>query len=305
MLLSIARLLLSVVLVSTPSTSAYEIGCIYPTRMLEPLAARNKLIGFTNVYNVEGNLETPIGIHQGQAFSFCDVNCLAHHDASTLNAFTKRRPDLVVPTDFGHNSWSRMMCIAQCYAILFAQEGNTEAVQTVVETWLLEIQPEIEDMIVDNYNASSTAMVVQDYIIESDYDPLIIGRLVAHEINMKMALDGWNRDGVDRFDVESQGAVPCSTNCIRYGDTTGYTPRNHYSTLPVTNKYNVSGNQRYWQPLLEDDGNGYASRQEHVVPHIGQTAEHRLPIQDKTTPDPEYDFYEESLEVIDRLTATH
>ena len=118
--------------------NAYDIGCIYPEQMLEPFAARAKIIGFTGVYSGDTGLETPVAVHQGQAFSLCDVNCLSHHDGKTLNGITMERPLIVVP-EFGHNSWSRMMCIAQCYAILFEQEGNSEALETIADTWKLNV----------------------------------------------------------------------------------------------------------------------------------------------------------------------
>mmetsp|Transcript_20520 Transcript_20520/g.23543 ORF Transcript_20520/g.23543 Transcript_20520/m.23543 type:complete len:642 (+) Transcript_20520:44-1969(+) len=286
---------------------AYEVGCMYPERMLEPFAARAKLTGFTNVYNVDTELETPVSVHQAQAFSYCDINCLAHHDDGTLNAFTKARPTIVVPK-FGHNSWSRMLCIAQCYSILFEQAGNSEAVETVRDTWKLDILSKVEEEITEKYNVDYR--MVQDYIISLDYDPLAIGRLVLHEINMKFSDDGWNSNGSKRYDPYSKETVPCSTNCIPYRDTYGYYPRN----FPMNpneqiervggDKYTVSGNEMFWQPLLEDDGNGYLSRQEHVTPHIGFHAQARLrdPVQyNFSLPDPQYDFYQESLQVIERV----
>jgi len=294
-------------------SNAYDIGCLYPEKMLEPFAARAKIIGFTGVYSGDDNdndsgLETPVAIHQGQAFSLCDVNCLAHHDSHSLNAITMDRPTIFVP-DFGHNSWSRMMCIAQCYSILFEKEGNSEALETIIDTWKLDIKSSVEPIIIDNF--LDNYMAIETYVKSLDYDPLVIGRLVVHEINLYFKDDGWNMDGSKRYDPISQTVTSCTANCIPYRDTYGYFPRNHPGLTTVTeqNKYNVTeiDNSIYWQPLMEDNGRGYMSRQEHVAPHIGFHAQYLLGNNSsqqnvKQLPDPQYDYYAESLLVIERLT---
>jgi len=320
------------------STEAYEIGCIYPRRMLEPFAARAKILGFTGVYsgtggtNSAGNtnsggLETPIAVHQGQAFSYCDVNCLAYHDSSALNGITQERPNskFVVPEAMGHNSWSRMMCIAQCYSILFAKEGNEAALETIRDVWMLEVESSVEDVIVENWPNSyeSNYEVVEEYVKDQEYHPLVMGRLVAHEIELFMKDDGWNMEGAERDNPSSlsKESVKCTANCSPYRDTYGYYPRNHPTATNIAGEtqiqennnasesedptyFTVEGNDKYWQPLLEDDGKGYFSRQEHVTPHIGFHAKHKLrdpSLDSLSLPDPQYDYYLESLLVIDRL----
>jgi len=305
---------LTLLLLSTNSmtplttTSAYEIGCIYPPNMLEPFAARAKIIGFTGVYNGDLGLETPIAVHQAQAFSYCDVNCLAHHDASTLNAITKTRPTIVVPEEMGHNSWSRMMCIAQCYGVLFEREGNGEALETIRDTWKLDVRSGVEVEIGDYFTKDYAR--VEEYIAspEVDYDPLTIGRLVVHEILLFTKTDGWNSDGAMRHDPISGTSVPCTSNCIPYRDTYGYYPRNHLdgTTDTDTNKYTVTGKNLFWQPLLEHDGRGSLSRQEHVTPHIGFRARPALrdPATHTPLPPPDYDYTAEAALVLDRLRAS-
>lgn len=283
------------------SVESYEVACVYPEFMLEPFAARDKLLGFTGVYGNGAPLETPIAIHQAQAFAYCDINCLAHHDDSTLHAFTKERPSLVVPS-FGHNSWSRMMCIAQCYSILFITEGNDEAIQTIIDTWKLPIQSTVESAISDYLETNYSAVI--DYIASLDYDPLAVGRMVAHEISIYVQNDGWNMNGAMRYDPVTEDVVRCTGNCVPYRDTYGYEPRNHPTNRidPIT-KYNVSGSDMYWQPLLEDDGLGYFSRQEFVTPHIGFHAKYKLrdPASVPNLPDPNYDYRLESLKLINHV----
>ena len=282
-----------------------------PPRMLEPFAARFKLLGFTNVYKADGLLETPIAIHQGQGFSYCDILCLAQLDDAVLNPLTGERPMVTSPNAMHHNSWSRMMCIAQCYAILFVREGNDQAVQEIVDTWQLPIRRTVEVEIAEHFADDGVVTPegkaqLQQYSEQHHYDPLVLGRLAVQEITVYMASadDGWNQDGSLAYDAaalarggrqvmpkdesnnkssnsSSTTSPPrCTANCIPYRDTTGYIPRNHpqpSSSARSSADYNVTGSDNiYWQPLLEDDGRGYLSRQEHVTPHIGYAAMPRL-----------------------------
>ncbi|CAM9509280.1 unnamed protein product, partial [Scytosiphon promiscuus] len=76
--------------------------------------------------------------------------------------------------------------------------------------------------------------------------------------------DGWNADGT--LGGREYNLTPFSD--FSYRDSAGnkwkgYTPKN--SPYKVTK-------QKRWQPLMESDGLGYITAQEHVTPHIGVTA---------------------------------
>lgn len=62
--------------------------------------------------------ETPVIVHRTHGFTICVPNCLAMHDSNSLNALTKKRLNIVAPPE-GHNTFSTMLCIAQCYALVF------------------------------------------------------------------------------------------------------------------------------------------------------------------------------------------
>lgn len=71
-----------------------------------------------------------------------------------------------------------------------------------------------------------------------------------------------------------------------------------------TDKYVVVGVDKKWQPLFDSDESGFFSAQAHVTPHIGfhGTPKLHASVNDfPTCPDPEYDHYEESLQVIEQL----
>jgi len=204
----------------------------------------------------------------------CGPNCLAYHDDRALNVLTKQRPPLVTPP-FGHNSFSRVMCVIQCYSILAFNLGEPSAeFRALFDKWGLNVtglDPAVA-VAVENRNFFELFQIVQD----NDYHPLFVGQLVALEIGAATVLDnkdGWNRFGEMTYDAETDSIVKCTANCMPFADTTGYHPRNQPRVpTPGEDKYAVNGTDMYWQPLLEDDGAGYFSRQEHVVPHIGLTA---------------------------------
>jgi len=198
------------------------------------------------------------------------------------------------------------LCITQCYSILFEEEGNKVALKEIKGTFQLDVRPEVESNITDHFLSDYDK--VKEYIAspEVGYDPLAIGRLVVHEILLFTRTDGWNSDGSQRYDPISMETVPCTSSCVPYRDTYGYYPRNHVESPPTdtdATKFTVDGKNRYWQPLLESDGRGYFSRQEHVTPHIGFHAKHTLRDPATHTPleSPTIDYEPESLLVLDRL----
>ena len=96
-------------------------------------------------------------------------------------------------------------------------------------------------------------------------------------------------------DLGSDGSAARFNKC-RYTDPTGYKPSYDASDAQL---------QRKWSPLLEENGGGYFSRQEHVVPHIGSMAKPRLltrdEINNRTVPTPMYNYTHEALLVASRM----
>ena len=81
-------------------------------------------------------------------------------------------------------------------------------------------------------------------------------------------------------------------------------PRIHTHLNEDPDKYTCTGNCRRWQPLQEGDDGGSLKQQEFVTPYIGETAKTYLREPTLTLVDPEYDLYEESLLVIERVKET-
>jgi len=294
-----------------PSIRGYDVGCLYPETMPDPFEARFRLIEYVSVNAIVRGIETPIVIRGAAAVSACDANCLAMLDDKTLNIFTKQRPTLApfIPTAY-HNSFSRMLCIAQCYAMIYDPAGPN-VFAPFWDLWGLEgIQGVRQDVVaaVLAANGGDPTTLFQ-MLASDDYHPFLLGQLVGLEVGLNFKDDGWNADGSLTFDRETQGVVECTANCQPYQDIIGYYSRNSPFAEPENgnSKYIVEGRDKYWQPLGESDGFGYFTLQQHVTPHIGYTAKPMLFESVDAfgeAPDPMYDFREEALEVVNRLRET-
>ena len=286
---------------------AYDIGCVYPSEMPEPFTARGTLTIALINYILTLQHETPIVVHKAHQTTYCGTNCISYHDDTSLNAFTKSRPPFSTPTDF-FNSWSRTLCIVQCYAMLLPPEVT----DALIASWDLELLPTSKELM-DCDNESSC---LQAIVKKEDYDPRLIGQVVYLEIATHLEDDGWNSLGSHTYDAEIDSIVDCTTNCAPYSDTTGYFPRNHpgqkrtkmrkkskdgKSSKSSKEKYIVKGNDKLWQPLLETDDHGNFLRQDHVTPHIGYTAKPLLISKYKEAEKPEYDYRTEANLVVNRL----
>jgi len=376
-----ANLCASMVLTGHQSlTHAYDIGCLYPSDMPEPFAARGANAIMNNNLIMTAQFETPVVVHVAHTLAYCQPNCVAYHDDKSLNAITKSRPPFSTPVDY-FNSWSRVMCIIQCYSMGMQNfhKGSSRVLDPLFSSWGLDIFPANNDILDCNNESTCIHTVVQN----GDYDPRLIGQVVWFEIAAHLEEDGWNSSGNNVYDPETDSAVPCTTNCIQYTDTTGYFPRNHpgakrgkqhltskrggrqlkkstksksktekqLKTKSGTNqidksnkskskteksgnkqpkiksvkkqpkmksgkkqvntsneskfqseeKYEVKGNDKLWQPLLESAGPGNFNRQDHVTPHIGYTVKPVLIQEFQEAENPNYNYKVEADLVVKRL----
>lgn len=263
--------------------------------------------------------ETPIAIRFTHLIDVMNWNCAAVYSSNWKDALTKAEPLLRSPTttsvstaigDDGdgvfatkdvdlHTSDARLLCMVHSWA-------------TVVRDWVPEAVPTLMGVInsygylgvSDTYNkdvddcfnintdgaADKTCLV--DAAVNECYSPSIMGAIVARQLTEYARRDGWNMYGTLNKD-----GTPCTANCRRYTDTTGY--------APVSSKFR-------WQPLLEGDGRGYETRQEHVTPHIGLTGKTAIlsttDFQGRLAPTPNYinekKYNAEALALVQRLSVT-
>jgi len=120
--------------------------------------------------------------------------------------------------------------------------------------------------------------------------PWGLARTMIDEIHDFMKRDGWNHMG-DLPDV--------SYNKVPYVDWRS----SYWRYAPKNTPWSLTDKRR-WQPLLEHNQQGFMFHQEHVVPHIGDTARSIFltdeEICDRDLEDPEYDLNLESNLVLQR-----
>lgn len=306
-------LLTTVSLAALTSTNGYEIGCLYPAGMPDPVTAHVTMLQYLALVQQRDKVETPIVIHGGLLSGLCGATCLAVHDPKALYPFTMMRPMLQVP-EFGHNAHSIAMCNLQCHAVLV----GLDVMKPLLDKWGIDMpnlfHPDLEFLSRLRWKENAREATAQEMlqalqvIQEHDYHPFLVGQAVIMSIYKDYVnIDGWNNLGNFTYDPISKEVVPCEYNCMPYSDLSGYHPRNNPGQSEITeeNKYNVTGNDMYWQPLLEDDGFGYFSRQQHVVPHVINAKSVGNPnLRDKTLPSPNYEYYAEALKVVEELRLT-
>jgi len=289
------------------AANGYEIGCIYPPAMPDPITAQDIMVNFNSLNQQDISVETPIAVHNGFVSAMCGVSCLAMHDSKAKNPWGER-PLLVAP-EFGHNAFSIALCSLSCHTVAIGYQ----TMKPLLDRWQANITEGLHPGLMflhelEEEPSMSDLLRAVQVIKEHDYHPFLIGQVAVGEIYQYFLLqDGWNSFGNYSYDMLTQSVVNCTSNCMPFSDLSGYYPRNHPGR-PYTEaeKYNVTGDDMYWQPLLEDDGYGYFSRQQHVVPHLATTAVPYLDpyIRNKTLDPPSYDYYEEALKVVEELRLT-
>ena len=123
--------------------------------------------------------------------------------------------------------------------------------------------------------------------------PWGLAKIAVDEMAAFVEDDGWNADG--KLTTEFN-PLPYSDFSIVGDNGAAYNP---YVVETERNDDNWP-----WQPLVDSDGRGFFSKQEHVTPFIGYTA--RLYGMDEdhyqsfSAPPPEYNYEEEAVEVLER-----
>merc|ERR1719446_728752 len=298
-----------------PVARGYDIACIYPQewRPESPFLALASTNAFYAEFTNANKVETPVVVRTAHHATLCRGMCLAFHDEDVLDPIDLEPTFTTVP-EFGQNGWSIIMCIPQC--ILHVLDGVFDFTDQAMAHFSEEFgyHAEHPDSRPDIYNAWVQKLAfnnhqpMQDIMEADDYHPFTMGHIAGMKVRYYADLDGWNHDGKLTYDYQTDSAVPCTGSCREYQDTTGYEPvadpRVHTYLSTDSNKYDCTGQCRRWQPLQEGDSAGSLKRQEFTMPHIGRKAKTYLREPTITLEDPEYDLYEESLLVIDRLRET-
>ena len=265
-----------------------------------------------------GSFENPTDqsriAHIGLYPNACHAQCIAYHVPTFLDPFEKKETFTTVPP-FGQNAYSVSMCIYQCF--INVAEILVPETATYLKTEVLEKEFNLQGVTYSyerpdiffawQYLIGGNSAPMMNILEAEDYHPLTMGHVAGFRLAFLISKDGFNVNGRLKWSPKLKRAMPCTGNCIMYSDTTGYVPvadpRKYPSADANVDGYNCTGTCGRWQPIeeLSQDGTGSIASKQFSMPHIGEKAITRLRPATLTLDDPEYDFYNESLLVIERL----
>jgi len=146
------------------------------------------------------------------------MNCLAYHDSDVLNVLTLERPLFSVPPSY-QNSFSRMLCIAQCLGLVF--EDNI--LKPFWDKWGIggdgpdSIQGfRFEVAAALGAAAAGVTAPLTTLLVSEDFHPFLVGQIVFFELGSVFQDDGWNSGGALTYDIDSGDVVDCTGNCLPY-----------------------------------------------------------------------------------------
>jgi len=256
--------------------------------------------------------ETPIVARLVHLLDTMAWNCAAMYSSTWLDGLTKEDPLLRSPVSLDgitlHESKPRLLCMVHAWAAV-VNEWHPESNTTLSEGLAAFEYEDVSfgfnsdvDAAFDMETGEADKDMLIDIAEDNCYKPKIMGAIVARQLTEYGRRDGYNMYG----DLHSDG-TPCTHNCRRYTDSTGYKIKTR--TIYDTNE---SKWKKYkWTPMLEDNGRGYFTRQEFVTPHIGTTAKRAIlsdeDFESRVAKDPRHNtnkYNREAEEVAERLRAT-
>eukprot|EP00536_Pseudo-nitzschia_multiseries_P018310 jgi/Psemu1/70504/estExt_Genemark1.C_23710002 len=129
--------------------------------------------------------------------------------------------------------------------------------------------------------------------------PWGLAKIVVDEMTASVVEDGWNADGSLSNDYNE---LPYSDFDLVGENGEVYSKYKVKAKKKKKKNNNSNSNQWHWQPLLESDGKGYFTKQEHVTPFCGFTGRlygmNREYYNSFTSPKPIYDYKKEARYVL-------
>ena len=251
--------------------------------------------------------ETPITLRFTSFIDSIMWNCVATYSPDWKDALTKEDTLIDIPSSTTneyeqtidlHTSDSRLMCIVNAWLTVVEEwaPDSLDPLLNYTDTFQYYLpkprgfEPDVDECFFDNPNDEiEKKMCLQNLAQQNCYAPSTVGKIVGRQVTEYGRNDGWNMYGTLNND-----GTPCTTNCRPFTDPTGYKPR-------------ASTAKKRWQPLLEDDGRGYFTRQEHVTPHIGTLGTplvlSREEMDSRGLPNPMYTYKAESRKVMERMSS--
>jgi len=201
---------------------------------------------------ISKDYETPIQFRLAAAHGNAVYNVAAMYHPTALDIWG--RDDYRICVEEGDMDAAIHQEIAIAYAFAYSASirvpSSADAMQGIMEGFL--------NLPLSNLPADGE---------EDPATPWGLAKLAVDEMTAFISSDGWNADGLL---ANSYNKMPYSDFSIEGndGETYGGYEVDYINGVPKGN-----GNKRRWpwQPLLESDGRGYFTKQEHVTPFIGFT----------------------------------
>eukprot|EP00467_Chlorarachnion_reptans_P015297 CAMPEP_0114530518 /NCGR_PEP_ID=MMETSP0109-20121206/25494_1 /TAXON_ID=29199 /ORGANISM="Chlorarachnion reptans, Strain CCCM449" /LENGTH=686 /DNA_ID=CAMNT_0001713159 /DNA_START=145 /DNA_END=2205 /DNA_ORIENTATION=- len=279
--------------------------------MPDPINAGNTYISSLSAVGSITGFETPILVRIAAITGLCRWNTIAYQDGTAMaDGDEPFEPPFRVP-NFGRNAFSRVLSFIQCTetaSVLLPYTPVNFLGEQLRFAWGLPITRALKADIAAC--APRNNVCLADVASKNGYDPFTVGQIVAKDIFDRFVNgSGWNDLGEMRYSEDLDKAVPCTANCAPFTDTTGFKTQNG----PFNNKIKTVGNswppkkievkkeEKFWQPITENDGKGFFQESSHVVPHIGFKAQVKLRQNIPSASDPNYDYTKEVPLVVERL----
>ena len=196
--------------------------------------------------------ETPMTARFTSLYDATWWNCVAVFSSDYQDALTKIRPTIVSQDPASHTTPTRAACVTQATASLNdlffgGINAYAEAMKKFEELTIeYEVPANVKECMVDEETLSTRnlrklkegsdaartsfvadASCLEDVASEAEYNPNIMGHIVAVQTYVYAVMDGYNMLGTE---------AGCETYCRPYADTTGYEPSTRAGS---------------WKPLLE------------------------------------------------------
>lgn len=155
--------------------------------MPEPFEARALLAAISFGFE---DWETPMVVHFGHTAALAESTCLAYYDSMMIHPLTKEAP-LVRTPEFSHESFSRMMCIAQCWYTIALDIFDDKLSQWQFP--VRETDPAVSDAVVMAETDDGETLFA--LATEENFHPLFMGMVVGLYLLNYVTEDSWNENG--------------------------------------------------------------------------------------------------------------
>jgi len=225
--------------------------------------------------------ETPIRFRIGQIHGSTVYNAVARYHLTALDIWGRNMFRICQPTTAQEElDYKLHEVITAAYTFYYSGISIMDTVEDIIKPIFSEVVGLNPDLLMLDPPDQST--------------PWGIAKMVADDMTESLKADGWNADGKL---TAKHNPLPFSDFSFVGANGASYEPYD-IDTTPRTKDHWP------WAPLMDSDGMGHFSKQQHVTPFIGFTGRlygmNRSHYESFTSPPPQYDYEAETKVVLER-----